>query len=229
MSEEIIELDQSVESVSPDVAGLNMGIVLCNQLHAEIKFHKEAYQSKVAYLGWQLVRAKESLPHGEFSKLFKSNKKNDTRVAFELQLDFTIKTGQRYMSYFRERLKELERRKLAADFTKLLENADADMSPLCAFMGEQYPDFVSIRDEQYKATNPFEGVGKDKDKETPSAEDLLAARKAAVTEAVNALADRVQVMLEDGSFTLADAATRGKAAAIFKQVAAQLAATLNQK
>ncbi len=200
MTDAIIELDHSVESVTADLAGLNMGIVLCNQLHAEIKFHKEAYQSKVAYLGWQLVRAKESLPHGEFGLLFKSNKKTDTRVRF----DFDIRTGRRYMSYFRARLAELKRRELADDFTKLLENAEADMSPLCEFMGKQYPDFVSIRDEQYKTGPqlPSPNVkGQVKKDAAVEQED----KRVAANKAVEALTETVRLLSYDKTLLCADA------------------------
>ncbi len=216
MNEEIIELNQSVESVTADVAGLNMGIMLCNQLHTEIKHHKEAYQSKIAYLGWQLVRAKESLPHGEFGLLFKSNKKSgkekaaccrfdsNNKMAARCHFDFSYRTARVYMAHFRTKLKELKRRELADDFTKLLENAEADMSPLCEFMGKQYPDFVSIRDEQYKTGPqlPSPNVkGQVKKDAAVEQED----KRVAANKAVEALTETVRLLSYDKTLLCADA------------------------
>lgn len=147
-----LKLETPAAAPSVQDAGMNMAVMLCNQLHAEIRHHKESYQSKVVYLGWQLTRAKDSLPHGEFGKLFKSNNKCAARCAF----DFSRRTAQVYMSTYRRRPAELKRRKLTSELETHLLTYEATPENLASFMGAQYPDFVSLREEQARlAPNQF--------------------------------------------------------------------------
>jgi len=202
-------MNPEVETALEPTIGAGMAVVYCNSLHAQIEQSiARAWQTAVV-LGYQLKHAKAQLPHGEFGKLFASRGKCDACVAF----DFDRRSAQKYMSLYTKCLGLAKKQDTAEQLNDLLQGGAESTLELGDALNKLLPDVQSMRQallafevDNRGAENPFSApnlAGRIPAAGAGDASQMLENRKSDATMAVDLMAERLQVLLEDGIILMA--------------------------